>query len=195
MFADNTLTPREAVRLCALGTLAAGPMRYSALANAVRHFVSRILGPSLELMGTSIELLRLEGLVRAVPPVGGQINDAPLSGRGGTGMEDDASLEITDAGRRELKSLLTANIRAASTDLNKLIVALKFRFLHHLDEPDRRAQLDLLVESCEKELARLEDLRAHHAGDPGALAAWLDHDIAAIKSRIAWIEEFRTSKS
>jgi DNA-binding PadR family transcriptional regulator len=179
MFADNTLTPREAIRLCALGTLAAGAMRYSALANAVRHFVSRILGPSLDLMGTSIELLRLEGLVRAID---------------GTGMEDDARLEITDAGRRDLKALLTANIRPASTDLNKLIVALKFRFLHHLDEPERRAQLDLLVESCEKELARLEDLRAHHAGDPGALAAWLDHDIAAIERRIAWIEEFRASK-
>jgi hypothetical protein len=191
MFADNTLTPREAIRLCALGTLAAGAMRYSALANATRHFVSRILGPSLDLMGTSIELLRLEGLVRAVPPVGGPINDAPLSGRAGTGMEDDAVLEITGAGRLELKNLLTANIRAASTDLNKLIVALKFRFLHHLDESDRQAQLDLLVESCEKELARLEDLRTHHARDPGALAAWLDHDIAALERRIGWIEEFR----
>ena len=84
MFTDNTLTPREAIRLCALGTLATQPMRYSALANAIRHFVSRILGPSLDLMGTSIELLRLEGLVRAIE---------------GTGMEDDARLEITDAGR------------------------------------------------------------------------------------------------
>ena len=130
MFTDNTLTPREAIRLCALGTLAAEPMRYSALANAIRHFVSRILGPSLDLMGTSVELLRLEGLVRATESAG---------------MEDDARLEITDTGRRELKTLLTANIRAASTDLNKLIVALKFRFLHHLDESDRRAQLDLLV--------------------------------------------------
>lgn len=176
MFTDNTLTPREAIRLCALGTLATRPMRYSALANAIRHFISRILGPSLDLMGTSIELLRLEGLVRAIE---------------GTGMEDDARLEITDTGRSELKNLLTANIRAASTDLNKLIVALKFRFLHHLGEADRQVQLDLLVESCEKELARLEDLRTHHARDPGSLAAWLDHDIAAIERRIAWLKNFR----
>ena len=176
MFTDNTLTPREAIRLCALGTLATRPMRYSALANAIRHFISRILGPSLDLMGTSIELLRLEGLVRAIE---------------GAGMEDDALLEITDAGRSEMNSLLTANIRAASTDLNKLIVALKFRFLHHLGDADRRAQIDLLVESCEKELARLDDLRAHHAGDPGALAVWLDHDIAAIERRIDWLKDFR----
>ncbi|MEK7820370.1 MAG: hypothetical protein AAB543_04600 [Pseudomonadota bacterium] len=175
MFADNTLTPREAIRLCALGTLAASAMRYSALANAIRHFVSRILGPSLDLMGTSIELLRLEGLVRAAD---------------GAGMETDAVLEITDAGRAELRTLLTANIRAAGTEINKLIVALKFRFLHHLDEGDRRTQVDLLVEACEKELARLEDLRAHHAGDPGFLALWLDQDIAALKRRIDWLEDF-----
>lgn len=175
MFADNTLTPREAIRLCALGTLAANAMRYGALANAIRHFVSRILGPSLDLMGTSIELLRLEGLVRAAD---------------GAGMETDPVLEITDAGRAELRTLLTANIRSAGTEINKLIVALKFRFLHHLDESDRRIQVDLLVEACDKELARLEDLRAHHAGDPGFLAPWLDQDIAALKRRIDWLENF-----
>ena len=61
MFADNTLTPREAIRLCALGSLADGPLHYDDLAAAVRHFVSRIAGPSLELMSESIELLRYEG--------------------------------------------------------------------------------------------------------------------------------------
>ncbi|MBM3566313.1 MAG: hypothetical protein FJX42_09405 [Alphaproteobacteria bacterium] len=175
MFSDNTLTPREAIRLCALGTLASQPMRYSALANSIRHFISRVLGPSLDLMGTSIELLRLEGLVRAAD---------------GIGMEDDALLEITDAGRRELKALLTANVRAAGTEINKLIVALKFRFLHHLDAAERQGQIDLLMEACEKEIARLEDLRAHHAGDQGYLAAWLDQDIAALKRRVDWLESF-----
>ncbi len=175
MFTDNTLTPREAIRLCALGTLATSAMRYGALANSIRHFVSRILGPSLDLMGTSIELLRLEGLVRAAD---------------GAGMESDAVLEITEAGRAELRSLLTANIRAAGTEINKLVVALKFRFLHHLNNTDRRAQVDLLTEACEKELARLDDLRVHHAGDPGFLAQWLDQDIAALERRIAWLKDF-----
>lgn len=80
MFADKTLTPREAVRLCALGTIAAAPMRYSELASSVRHFISRLAGPSVDLLGTSIELLRYEGLVDAI---------------GGEGMEDDAQLAIT----------------------------------------------------------------------------------------------------
>ena len=66
MFADNTLTPKEAVRLCALGGVAAGPVCYSALAGAVRHFTARIMGPSLDLMGLSVELLRYEGLVEAI---------------------------------------------------------------------------------------------------------------------------------
>ena len=63
MYADNTLTPKEAIRLCALGTLAAGPIRYADLATSIRHFISRITGPSLDLMAESIELLRYEGLV------------------------------------------------------------------------------------------------------------------------------------
>lgn len=176
MFADNTLTPKEAIRLCALGTLAQGRMRYGALAHAIRHFAQRMLGPSLELMGTSIELLRLEGLISAID---------------GKGMEDDATLELTDAGRRELHALLTANIRAATTDLNKLIVALKFRFLHLLPAAERLGQVDLLIEACERELARLEDLRRHHADDPGHLAAWLDHDIRTLEQRLEWLHAFQ----
>jgi len=177
MFADNTLTPKEAVRLCALGTLASRPMRYSELAGAVRHFTSRIMGPSLELMGTSIELLRYEGLVEGV---------------GGTGMEDDAPLEITTAGRRELHSLLTARLRLGS-DLSKLVVALKIRFLDLLEPSERRAQVDRLIEAVETELTRLIDLRGSSVSEDGAdsaLVEWLDHDIAQLEERQAWLEAF-----
>ena len=176
MYADNTLTPRDATRLCALGTLAIGPSRYSALVNAVRHFVSRVMGPSLDLMGNSIELLKYEGLV------------APVEGEG---MKDDATLAITEDGMMELRSLLRANMRSASSDLNKLVVALKFRFLHFLDAKEQRDQADILVEVCENELARLDDLRQYHAGDDGFLVEWLDHDIGELEARLAWLEDFR----
>lgn len=176
MFSDNTLTPKEAIRLCALGSLAQQPMRYSALANAIRHFASRVMGPSLDIMGTSIELLRYEGLVEPTD---------------GTGMEDDAILAITEAGREEMRVLLQSNIRAAATELNKLIVALKFRFLDQLDVPEQAAQADILVEACESELARLDDLRQHHAEDPGYLVEWLDHDISLLENRLNWLEMFR----
>jgi DNA-binding PadR family transcriptional regulator len=176
MYPDNTLTPKEAIRLCALGTLALGSHRYSGLANAVRHFVGRVLGPSLDLMGTSIELLKYEGLVE---PVNGE------------GMEDDAELTITEAGRQELHILLTANLRASASELNDLITALKFRFLHLLEPDEQRAQADMLVDVCEGELARLDDLRQHHAGDFGFLVRWLDHDIGRLEQHLAWLTDFR----
>lgn len=174
MFADNTLTPKEAVRLCALGMIAAEPMRYSALANSLRHFISRLMGPSLDLMAPSIELLRYEGLVDA----------------DGQGMEDDSRIVITEAGRRELRSLLTARLRPGS-DLSKLVMALKFRFLHLLDIEDQRAQADLLLDAAETELSRMLDLRQHNADEGGHLIAWLDHDIDTLEKRLEWLEEFR----
>ncbi len=173
MYADNTLTPKEATRLCALGTLALAPMRYSALATAVRHFIGRILGTSLDLMAPSIELLKYEGLVR------------PVSGKG---MEDDAELTITDKGRLELRTLLTANLRSGASELNKLVVGLKFRFLHLLDAAERRAQVDMLMDVCEAEIARLQDLKQTHEADSGYLGVWLEHDIGQLEAQLVWLE-------
>lgn len=176
MYSDNTLTPKEAIRLCALGTLAVESMRYSALASAIRHFVSRMLGPSLDVMGTSVEMLKYEGLIEAVD---------------GVGLEDNAEMTLTEDGRNELKALLTAGIRTGATELNKLVITLKFRFLHLLDGDDQRHQADLLVEACDGELARLDDLRQHHAEDEGYLTEWLDHDIDQLEARLDWLKGFR----
>ncbi len=178
MFADNTLTPKEAARLCALGAIARTPMRYSDLAGSVRHFLSRMAGPQLDLMGMSIELLRYEGLVEAID---------------GAGMEDDAVVAITPAGQRELEALLTARLRPAS-DLSKLIIALKMRFLDLLPREQQQAQADLMLETVESELARLIDLGPAMANDtvqPNHLSQWLDHDIALLEQRLAWLEDFR----
>ena len=169
MYADNTLTPKEAVRLCALGTLAPGPMTYSVLADAIRHFVDRILGPSLDVMGASVELLKYEGLIDIA----------------------DERVTITGAGHDELRQLLTADVRSAATDLTKRVVAPRFRFLHRPGKDDRRAQADILAEATDNELARLDDLRQHHAGDEGYLILWLDHDIQLLESRLTWLKDFR----
>jgi DNA-binding PadR family transcriptional regulator len=179
MFADNTLTPKEAVRLCALGTIAEKAMRYSELAGSVRAFVGRMMGPSLDLMGTSIELLKYEGLVAAVD---------------GRGMEDDATLALTEAGRRELAALLVARLRPGN-DLSKLIVALKLRFLHLLEAPARRGQAELLTDAAETELARLQDLRGREAeggqGEGRYFLSWLDLEIEQLTARIAWLGDFQ----
>jgi DNA-binding PadR family transcriptional regulator len=178
VFADNTLTPKEAIRLCALGTLAQAdaPMLYSALANAIRHFTSRITGPSLDIMGTSIELLKYEGLV------------APIEG---DGAEDDSPLALTDNGRAELKTLMTSRIRAQGGEVNKLIATLKLRFLHLLEKEEQIRQIDLMIEGTDTEIARLDDLRNTHENAPGYLSDWLDHDISQLENHLNWLEALR----
>jgi len=173
MFTDNTLTPKEAVRLCALGILADGPSSYASLAAEVRHFVSHIIGPSLDVMGQSVELLKYEGLV----DVSG-VEDA----------RDEEILTISELGRSELKALLLANLRHGATELNKLIVALKFRFMHTLSDEDRAHQVDMLIDMFENEQVRLETLNATHADDHGYLGTWLEREMVEVESRITWLK-------
>ena len=180
MYADNSLTPREAIRLCALGTLAQcmdeGPIAYDDLVHAVRHFVSRITGPSLDLMGESVELLRYEGLVA---------NTDALD-------TTNPNLIITEEGKVVFKTLLLASVRASNSDLNELIMALKFRFLHLLPLEDQKVQADNFLEICDTELARLDDLLGHHEDDGGHLSEWLRHDIERLHSRLEWLTSFRS---
>lgn len=173
MFADHTLTPKEATRLCALGTLAQQALTYADLAQSIRHFQERVMGPSLDVLGQSIQLLKYEGLVTSI------------------GDGDDALLSITDDGRHELETLLAANVRADGGEVTRLVVALKFRFLHLLPAAQQRQQLDLLVHLAETELARLEDLRRHHAEEPGHLLRWVEREIDVTESQLAWLEDFR----
>jgi DNA-binding PadR family transcriptional regulator len=180
MYRDNSLIPIEAVRLSALGRLLRGPMRYAALAGEVRHFTSRMVGPSLELLGTSIELLRLEGLVEAVE---------------GKSMEDDALLAITEAGRAAFRELMRANVRAPGSDMGKLVLALKLKFLDLLEPADRREVVEGMIEIHRGEKARLADLRRGLSGgsdDP--LLRWLDLEIAQVDQRLEWCERFQATQ-
>lgn len=106
-------------------------------------------------------------------------------------MEDNALLRITDAGQSDLHRLMTSSVRAPINDINKLIIALKMRFLHLLEGEDRQEQVDTLVEMIERELARLTDLRAHYDQDAGFFLDWLDQDIAATKERLNWFKDLQ----
>lgn len=174
MYRDNTLIPSEAVRLLALGTLSMAETAYDSLANEVRSFTAHIAGPSLDIVGTPIELLKLEGLIEPV-------DDSDIS--------DSALLRVTDAGRDELIRLLTSSIRAPVSDINKLIIAVKIRFLHLLNSSDQQMQIDMLTEVCERELVRLIELRSLHVEEAGYLTAWLDHDIDQTRARLDWFKE------
>src|SRR3546814_5658654 len=75
-----------------------------------------------------------------------------------------------------------------------LIVALKMRFLHLMEPAERRVQAELLHEICERELARLIDLRAYHGEEPGHLCAWLDSAIAQTRARLDWFAGLRSEE-
>lgn len=172
MFPDHSLMPREALRLAALGMLAEAPATYGNLARDLRAFVSHIMGPSPEAMGASLELLRYEGLA-----------DQQANG-------SDDKLVITAKGREELDALMQATVRSPFNDLNKLVVALKMRFLPLLSPAAQREQAILLAEASRAELARLIGLCNQQAAAKGsAFADWLDHDIAQAEQRLAWFEE------
>jgi DNA-binding PadR family transcriptional regulator len=172
MFSDNSLLPKETIRLAALGILSETPLPYADLANAVRQFIGRIAGPSLELAGPSIELLRHEGLVEPV-------SDAK-----------DSAFRLTDDGRAELLTLLRATVRPPLTDMSKLVIALKMRFLNLLEPAERKDQAELLIDASELELARLTDLRGGESVDSW-FREWLEHDISLAEARLAWLKEFR----
>jgi DNA-binding PadR family transcriptional regulator len=175
VYADRTLIPTEVIRLCALGTLTLAPMTYAELAREVRAFTGRMLGPSLDMMGTSIELLRTEGLIEAIET--------------GAPAEDgaEATLQLTPAGESELRDLLSANLRNTLDDLSRIVFALKLRFLHLLEPAVARQQIDRLIEISEADKARRADTKARYGGEPGHFGAWLDADIERATDRVAWL--------
>jgi DNA-binding PadR family transcriptional regulator len=172
MFRDHSLAPTEALRLAALGLLAEAPRRYGDLASEIRHFATRIVGPSLELMGTSLELLRYEGLIEAV---------------NGRGMEDNALLKITASGKVALFELLRAGLKTPLNQFNKLFLAIKLRFLHLLTQAEQIEQLHLVAGWYRSELERLEELRRHHAETSPLFLGWLDQETAQIRTRLDWL--------
>jgi DNA-binding PadR family transcriptional regulator len=172
VYADRTLIPTEVIRLCALGTLTLAPMTYAELARAVRAFTGRLSGPSLDMMGTSIELLRTEGLIEADTP-GGQ--------------DAEATLRLTPDGETELRALLSANLRNTLDDLSRIVFALKLRFLHLLEPAVAREQIDRLIAISATDKARRADTKARYGHEPGHFGAWLDADIERANERVAWL--------
>ncbi len=173
MYRDNSLIPKEAIRMAALGALSDGARPYADIAGEVRQFAARIVGPSLDLLGSSIELLKFEGLI------------APVDGEG---FEDNAKLRLTDAGWTALKDYLSASVRPGVNDLNKLVIALKLRFLHLLEKNEQVEQIDNLRALYEGEHTRLFDLLTHEEWQQGHLRAWIEMEISQVEERMAWCD-------
>lgn len=178
MLRDTPLLPVEALRLAALGMLAEAPRRYGDLAAEIQHFTSHITGPSLELMGTSLELLRVEGLIAAA----------------GHGTEDNALLSLTDAGRAALADLLRAGLKPPpGNSFNRLLLALKLRFLQLMPAADQVQQIGLIAAWYRAELERIEELHRRQSASPSLFLRWLDQEIAAIRLRLDWLTELAGS--
>ncbi|MFD2206271.1 hypothetical protein [Kiloniella antarctica] len=159
MYRDNTLVPAEATRLLALGLLMEAPMSYATLAQNVRDFNSLIVGPSLDLIGIPLEVLKVEGLVESHSKSG------------------EAVLSLTATGREEFSYLMTSNLRAPVTDMSKLIIVIKMRLLHLSDLQTQAMQINLLVDIYERQLARLIELKQGYSTSQGQFEGWLDLDI------------------
>lgn len=179
MYKDNSLIPSEAVRLAALGLLWQGERSYADLAREIRHIIGRIVGPSLELLGPSLELYKIEGLIEAIDPK----------------LSPEAQImRLSADGQVELRRLMTTRLRGAMGEFNKLIIAFKMHFLGCLPVAEQRAQLDLLIEACDKELTRLSDLRSYTplSQSNSHLPSWLDLEIAEVDGRRQWFQRLQT---
>lgn len=170
----------SAIRLAALGMLWEGPQRYGDLTATVRQYVTRTLGPTADIMGTPLELLRHQGLIERV-----------AEGAGG-----DETLGLTERGRRDLRELMSAPLPGHDPALAGLLVALKLRFLDLL-APERRHELLALIDRhLAGEADRLRNLHAVHALAPageaaGRMARWLGHEAELVQARVRWIRAER----
>jgi DNA-binding PadR family transcriptional regulator len=174
LFRDRSLIPAEAIRLMALGLLAEGQRAYGDLASEIRYFTSSFAGPSLDLMGSSIEILSTQGLIE---PVEGQ------------GMADNALMRLLPAGRAALEDLLRARLGPGQGDISRLALRLKLRFLGLLPEAEQQAQRAHIVETLDSERARLADIRARNVGAPAMFRDWLDRDIEALDAHLKAMRE------
>jgi hypothetical protein len=174
MYRDNSLVPIETVRIAALGALMTKPRTYGEVAADVRLFTSRIVGPSLDLMGISIELLKAEGVVIDLP------EDAD---------QKDPRLTLTPAGEAMLLRLLKAPIRSPNTELSRLVVALKMRFLHLLDPAERQDQVAMLRTISTAERQRFVELEEQSDG-ANLFKDWLSLQIQLLDTRLTWIDGF-----
>ena len=179
MIQDGSLVPRDAIRMAALGALLQGDRPYSEIAREVRQFTARIVGPSLELLGSSIELLRLEGLLEATSS---QEADEPV-------------LRLTETGLDALRDYLRADINPDASAHHRLLIALKLRFIGVLDTNEQLAQLHALERINEADAVRLDDLLERDEWHDGLLRDWLVSERAAAEQRAQWYRRMIAQRS
>ncbi len=179
MYRDNSLVPSESMRLLALGFLQEHRLDYGTLAGKTRQFTLRIVGPSLDLIGTPLEVLKIEGFVESAPLDHSEQRSS-----------DSPALVLTARGREEFERLMASNLRAPLNDMSKLVLAIKMRFLHLAPRQTQQAQYLLLVDIYDHQLERLQDLKARDKKTVATeFTGWLDLEIAQTYDRLQHYEK------
>ena len=171
---DRVLIPVEGLRLASLGILASrGAMDYATLATQVRLFATSYGASPADVMSSSIELLRFEGLIAI-----------------GEDGEDTGSAVVTlmPGAREELERLMLAPFRISGGS-SRLMVALRIRFFRLLDTAAQRQLAEVLRDTLASERTRLVTLRRHLEGEEPGFLAWLDRDIARTEEDLTWLED------
>lgn len=192
MYRDKSLLPQQALRLAALGALMLAPTRYADLAVELRQFSGLVVGPSLDLLGSSIELLRFEGLITAS---GESASGEPASGESGAGDGAAAILTLTPAGRAAFFTLMDAPLRAPMNDVTRLVILLKLRFVHLLEADAQQEQLEILIDLLEGEAVRHREISARFANTNPFFGHWLAADIANLERRIEVLKRCRAPQA
>jgi len=164
---DPSLLPSRAMRLAALGALALRDRDYASLVQEIHELALAVVGPTPDAFGSSLELLRYEGLISG-------------------GEEGHGTVAITPEGLTEFVRLLTTRLRKPSGEFNRLWLALKLRFLSQLPADAQAVELSRMCTLFEHEIERLSELRRHQLTREGHIGAWIDFEIAENGARLAW---------
>ena len=120
------------------------------------------------MLGSSLEILKLEGLVT--------IDDQSEATK-----NDQRRVTITQNGILRFEMLMNASLRVPMDDINRLVLLTKLRFLTYLPNEQQLDQLDLYLELVHKEQALLNNLITEHS--EGVLGEWLTMEQQTLKTR------------
>ena len=132
----NYLSPKQIIRLSALGLLLEQEMTYNHLALELRIFVGSVMGNNLDFLGSSLEMMRLEELIK----------------------KNHETFTLTSSGKVFFENLMTRPLQKPFSDIAKFHVLCKLRFMQFLTQPQ---QIDMSDDM--KEFMMLEKKRIQYA--------------------------------
>ena len=106
----------------------------------------------------------------------------------GNAAFSDGQLILTQQGHDKFVELMQGNLRDTSGELSRLIMALKMRYLHLLDDDIRREQLEILQDVCELDLERVLALREEHANEASNFTGWLEMEVKRLEQKNDWLK-------